>query len=86
MIIVKTDKRRNQRLKAFQQEDAPPGLGDGVPARTVYDDTTMPQELRQAHLANDRAVMKAYGFAPTSAEAEIVTKLFALYEALAKQA
>ena len=51
-----------------------------------YDDTTMPQELRQAHLANDRAVMKAYGFAPTSAEAEIVTKLFALYEALAKQA
>lgn len=52
----------------------------------LYDDTTMPQELRQAHLANDRAVMKAYGFAPTSAEEEIVTKLFALYESLAKQA
>ncbi len=29
--------------------------------------------------------MRTYGFASTLAEAEIVTKLFVLYEALAKQ-
>ena len=52
----------------------------------LYNETTMPPELRQAHRDNDRAVLKAYGFASTLAEAEIVTKLFVLYEALAKQA
>ena len=50
----------------------------------LYDDTTMPPELRQAHRENDRAVMKAYGFAATCSEEEIVTRLFVLYEALAK--
>lgn len=52
----------------------------------LYNETTMPPELRQAHRENDRAIMKAYGFASTLTEAEIVTKLFALYEALTKQA
>ncbi len=28
----------------------------------LYDDLTMPPELRKAHQANDRAVMDAYGF------------------------
>ena len=51
----------------------------------LYDETTMPQELRQAHRENDRAVMKAYGFASALTEEEIVTKLFVLYEALTKQ-
>lgn len=52
----------------------------------LYDETTMPQELRQAHRENDRAVMKAYGFTSALTEEEIVTKLFVLYEALTKQA
>ena len=51
----------------------------------LYDETTMPQELRQAHRENDRAVMKAYGFTSALTEEEIVTKLFVLYEALTKQ-
>ncbi len=28
----------------------------------LYDETTMPPELRKAHQQNDRAVMQAYGF------------------------
>lgn len=48
----------------------------------LYDETTMPQELRKAHQANDRAVMKAYGFAPSMTEPEIVAELMKRYQAL----
>lgn len=48
----------------------------------LYDETTMPPELRKAHQANDRAVMKAYGFAPTLSEAEIVAELMKCYQIL----
>ena len=49
----------------------------------LYDELTMPIELRKAHEANDRAVMKAYGFKPETPESEIVAKLMERYEALA---
>ena len=48
----------------------------------LYDELTMPPELRKAHQQNDRAVMAAYGFAQSMSESEIVARLFALYEAL----
>lgn len=48
----------------------------------LYDSVMMPPELRKAHQQNDRAVMAAYGFAPSMSESEIVARLFALYEAL----
>ena len=48
----------------------------------LYDETTMPPELRKAHQANDRAVMKAYGYAPTLAEPEIVADLMKRYQTL----
>lgn len=48
----------------------------------LYDSVMMPPELRKAHQLNDRAVMAAYGFAPSMSESEIVARLFALYEAL----
>ena len=48
----------------------------------LYDETTMPIELRKAHQANDRAVMKAYGFKPDMSESEIVAKLMERYEEL----
>lgn len=51
----------------------------------LYDQTTMPQDLRKAHEANDRAVMAAYGLAPKMAEAEIVAELFRMYEEIAGQ-
>lgn len=42
----------------------------------------MPAELRRAHEANDRAVMKAYGFRADMTEGEIVAELFKMYEKL----
>ncbi len=52
----------------------------------LYDETLMPIELRKAHAANDRAVMKAYGFAEGMSDEAIVGELFKMYEKLtAKQ-
>ena len=50
----------------------------------LYDETTMPQELRKAHKENDKAVLAAYGFNPKMAESEIVAELFRMYERLVK--
>lgn len=48
----------------------------------LYDPLTMPVELRKAHIENDKAVMKAYGFKTTMTEEEIVGELFKLYQKL----
>ena len=48
----------------------------------LYDETTMPPELRKAHRENDLAVMEAYGFSPKMTESEIVAELFKMYEKL----
>ena len=50
----------------------------------LYDPLTMPVELRKAHEANDKAVLKAYGLKPSVSEDEIVQHLFKLYEELTK--
>ena len=47
----------------------------------LYDEVTMPVELRRAHQANDRAVMEAYGFPVKSmTESQCVTELFKMYK------
>ena len=51
----------------------------------LYDETTMPPELRKAHKENDKAVMAAYGFDPKMSEAEIVAKLFRMYKKLTEK-
>ena len=48
----------------------------------LYDDLTMPIELRKAHRANDAAVMEAYGFRKDMTEPEIVAELFKMYQKL----
>ena len=48
----------------------------------LYDPLTMPTELRKAHAANDAAVMKAYGYAPTMTEPEIAADLMRRYQEL----
>ena len=48
----------------------------------LYDELTMPPELRKAHQQNDRAVMSAYGFPITMTESECVARLFELYQKL----
>ncbi len=49
----------------------------------LYDPITMPIELRRAHEENDKAVMKAYGFASDMTEQEIVAELMKMYQKLA---
>lgn len=49
----------------------------------LYDETTMPPELRKAHQNNDRAVMKAYGFdVKTMTEPDCVAELMNMYQKL----
>lgn len=50
----------------------------------LYDEVTMPPELRKAHQQNDRAVMAAYGFPIRNfTESDCVAELFKMYEKLA---
>ncbi|MBR5912757.1 MAG: class I SAM-dependent DNA methyltransferase [Selenomonadaceae bacterium] len=51
----------------------------------LYNETTMPDELRAAHKANDLAVMTAYGFAENLSEEEIVAALMKMYEKIILQ-
>lgn len=47
----------------------------------LYDELTMPPELRKAHQNNDRAVMQAYGFdVKTMTESACVAELMKLYQ------
>ena len=49
----------------------------------LYDELTMPPELRKAHQANDRAVMAAYGFPVKNfTESDCVAALMKLYQEL----
>lgn len=48
----------------------------------LYDETTMPPELRKAHQANDFAVMAAYGFNKKITESECVGELMNMYRKL----
>ncbi len=50
----------------------------------LYDEVTMPVSLRRAHQANDRAVLRAYGFPANITEPDCVAALFARYEAMTK--
>lgn len=49
----------------------------------LYDEVTMPPELRKAHQQNDRAVMQAYGFdVKTMTESSCVAELMKMYQTL----
>ena len=53
----------------------------------LYDEVTMPADLRRAHQDNDRAVMQAYGF-PVKAsftESQCVAELFRRYQELVER-
>lgn len=53
----------------------------------LYDELTMPPELRKAHQANDRAVMEAYGFwGKLNSEAACVAELMKMYQQLVEKA
>ena len=48
----------------------------------LYDELTMPPELRKAHQQNDLAVMTAYGFDRKITESECVAELMKMYQNL----
>lgn len=51
----------------------------------LYDELTMPPELRKAHQENDRAVMRAYGFSiKDTTESSCVAELMKMYQELVK--
>ena len=51
----------------------------------LYDEITMPPELRKAHQQNDKAVMQAYGFwGKLNTETECVAELMKMYQDLVK--
>lgn len=52
----------------------------------LYDEVTMPPELRKAHQQNDKAVMQAYGFwGKLNTETECVAELMKMYQELSKE-
>ncbi len=52
----------------------------------LYDELTMPPELRKAHQENDRAVMQAYGFdIKTTTESSCVAELMKMYQKLTEK-
>ncbi len=58
-------------------------LYPGASLADLYDEVTMPPELRRAHQKNDRAVMQAYGFPVGSmTESMCVAELMKMYQAL----
>ena len=48
----------------------------------MYDELTMPADIRKAHRANDAAVLEAYGFPKDATESDIVARLFKMYQSL----
>ena len=51
----------------------------------LYDELTMPPELRKAHHENDFAVMAAYGFDKKITESECVAELMRMYRELTEE-
>ena len=52
----------------------------------LYDELTMPSELRRAHQDNDRTVMNAYGFdIKTTTESSCVAELMRMYQKLTEK-
>lgn len=51
----------------------------------LYNELTMPPELRKAHQLNDIAVMNAYGFKRGITESECVAELMRMYQKLTQQ-
>ena len=48
----------------------------------LYDPLLMPQDLRKAHEANDKAVLEAYGLKASASDNEIMAKLLKMYQIL----
>ena len=84
--FINADKKRRARIEAAAQKilDARAKYPDSSLA-DLYDEISMPYELRAAHNENDAAVMDDYGYPPDFTELQMVTDLLYRYEALTTQ-
>ncbi|MBQ7705990.1 MAG: hypothetical protein IJT73_11315 [Selenomonadaceae bacterium] len=85
-VFINADKKRLARIEKAAQKilDARAKFPNASLA-DLYDEVSMPYELREAHAENDAAVMDAYGYPPNFTELQIVTDLFYRYEAMITQ-
>ncbi len=82
-----TSEKQKQKIKETANEilDARKLYPDSSYA-DLYNELTMPPELRKAHQENDRAVMQAYGFDwRNMTEADIVAELIKLYKEITEE-
>jgi len=79
-----TDRRREKIEQSAQAILDARALYPDSSLADLYDERTMPVELRKAHQQNDRAVMEAYGFPVKNefTESQCVAELFKLYQEL----
>ena len=68
-----------QKILDARSEDPNASLAD------LYDPNLMPSNLRKAHAANDRAVLKLYGLPHDATEETIVAELMAQYQKLKEE-
>ena len=77
-----TDKQKAKFAKTAQAIlDARKNYPDSSLA-DLYDPLLMPQDLRKAHEANDKAVLEAYGLKASASDNEIMAKLLKMYQDL----
>lgn len=78
-----TDEQKQEIAKTAQDILDARALYPDSSLADLYDENTMPRELREAHRRNDRAVMRAYGFdTKTMTESSCVAELMQMYQQL----
>ena len=84
-----TDEQREKIEKTAQAILDARALYPDASLADLYDEITMPPELRKAHQENDKAVMTAYGFTRDhpayKSEAACVAELMKLYQKLTEK-
>ncbi|MBR1680570.1 hypothetical protein IJ707_02135, partial [bacterium] len=80
-----TEQQKNRIKKTAQAILDARKLYPELNLKNLYNSALMPTELRKAHAANDRAVMKVYGFRKDMSELEIISELFRMYEELTQR-
>ena len=84
--IKPTEKQKENIEKTAQMILDARNLYPNCSLADLYDEITMPPELRKAHQLNDKAVMEAYGFDyKTMTESECVAELMKMYQKLTKE-
>ena len=82
-VFINADKKRKAKMEKTAQKilDARANYPNASLA-DLYDEVSMPPDLRKAHNENDAAVMDAYGYPSNFTEEQMVADLFLRYQAM----